>query len=318
MGWKDLLNKGSEQALPWYGVKRVHDAKRSWTLFGTLPPEHGWYRFRVSGGREASLCSPVPEPMDPAWADGQVTIGGYLAGDRFISHFARVDTNPDRLVDQTKPCYCLEPGLDRFSPVTVVEDREGCLVFLRQEFPQGPEEEVRRAYQDRAESISHIRGVTPPLDLSFRWLTYQRAQQEKRAEELRRFRAEEEKKRAEEERIRQLMKDAGTSVGRRALATRDFRTAAQEALRVSGAELLDFRQSYNRGEMIVQYRFQQRRLECVVEQATLRIVDSGVCLTDESTGFKGDTLLTLESLPGVVGEAMRLGKLVVWRHADED
>jgi hypothetical protein len=114
------------------------------------------------------------------------------------------------------------------------------------------------------------------------------------------------------------MKDAGTAIGRRALAAKDFESAAREALRVSGAELLDVRQSANKGEMVVQYRFEKRRFECVVQKNTLRVIDAGVCLTDHNTNEKGDTFFTLESLPGVIAEAMRRDKLVVWRHVDRD
>ena len=67
--------------------------------------------------------------------------------------------------------------------------------------------------------------------------------------------------------------------------------------------------------MVVQYRFRQQRLECVVERHTLRVVDAGVCLEDHDTGEKGDRELTLESLPPVVGQAIDEGRLVVWRHA---
>lgn len=174
------------------------------------------------------------------------------------------------------------------------------------------------AFQDRASNINHIAGVTPALDLAFRWITYQRERQEERRRELQRIREEEERKRAEEERLREAVQQGGTAAGRRVLARTDFEAGAREALRVSGAELLDVRQSHNRREMVVQYRFQQRRLECVVERDTFRVVDAGVCLTDHATGQKGDTFFTLESLPGVIAEAMRLGKLVVWRHVDPD
>jgi len=190
------------------------------------------------------------------------------------------------------------------------------LVFIRQEFPLGPEYEALIAFQDRKENLDDIRGVTPSLDLAFRWITYQRELTEERRRELERLRQEEERKQAEEERLQQAMKDAGTAVGRRVLAAQDFEMAAKEALRISGAELLDVRESYNKGEMVVQYRFRQQRLECVVEKNTLRIIDAGVCLTDERTGFKGDSLLTLESLPGTVGQALDEDRLVIWRHAD--
>ena len=110
------------------------------------------------------------------------------------------------------------------------------------------------------------------------------------------------------------MRATGTGAWRRALARRDFEAAAREALRLSGAELLDARPAYGRGEMIVQYRFRRRRLECVVDRATLRVSDAGICLTDEVTGERGDTYFTLESLPAVVGEAMDRSLLVVYRH----
>lgn len=318
MGWKDLLDDGSECILPWYGFKRVHDAERSWTLQGPVPPEHGWYLFQESGGRLTSLISSESQCADVTWGDGQRKLKGYLVGDRFIPDDARVDPDPAKLIAQTRVAYCVEPGLERFARATVVEDREQHLVFLSQDFPIGPEEVVTKAYQDKAGSIDNVPGVTPPLDLAFRFLSHDRAEREKRREELRKLREAEEKKRAEEERIQKLMKDAGSAAGRRALAVTDFETAAREALRVSGAELLDARPSYNRMEMVVQYRFQNRRLECTVEKKTLRIIDAGVCLTDHDTGRKGDRFFTLESLPGVIAEAIKLNKLVIWRHLDED
>ncbi|MFA6234104.1 MAG: hypothetical protein WC824_07960, partial [Bacteroidota bacterium] len=104
--------------------------------------------------------------------------------------------------------------------------------------------------------------------------------------------------------------------GRRALAGRDFDAAAKAALAISGAEFLESREGYNKNEMIVRYRFEGYRLECVADKTTLRIVDSGICLTDHDTGEKGDTRFTLESLPAVVLEAIKTHKLVIYRHGD--
>jgi len=318
MGWRDLLEQeGSTQVLPWYGCPRVHSAQRTWTISGSQPREHGWYLFNTPGVRNTTLSSDIPVDIDVAWGAGQTNLVGYLVGDRFIADQARVDPDPAKLIDQTVPVFCVERGLARFARATVVRDREGRHVYLTQEFPSGQEDEVLKAYQDRLADLAHVQGVTPALDLAFRWITYQRILADERQKELERLRAEEEKRQAAEQRVQQAMRDAGTAVGRRVLAARDFQTAAREALRVSGAELLDVRDSYRRGEVIVQYRFQQRRLECVVDRATLRIVDSGICLTDHD-GTKGDTWFNLESLPGVVGEALRLGKLVVYRHVDGD
>ena len=66
-------------------------------------------------------------------------------------------------------------------------------------------------------------------------------------------------------------------------------------------------------EWIVRYRLDGRRFECVCD-ANLRIVDSGICLTDAATGIKGDTRFTLESLPAVVQQAIDDDVLVVYRH----
>jgi len=315
MGWQDLLSSPDEEkVLPWTGGKHVHDRERTWTIQGKLPVEHGWHFFLVSGGRKAELKD-FAEP-DPNFENGHKIVKGYLVGDRIIPDDARVDPDPTKLIDQTYPVFLVELGLDRFTRATVAQTRGG-LVYIRQEFPQGAEVAVQMAYQDRKESVAHVLGVTPALDLAFRWVSYQRIRAEERQKELELIRAEEERKRIEQERFQKAIKDAGTGAGRRALAQYDFNAAAKAALKLTGAELLDARQSYNKREMIVQYRFQNRRFECVVDKDTLRVVDSGICLTDHH-GVKGDTRFTLESLPTVAGEAIRTGKLVVYRHVDGD
>lgn len=313
MSWKDLLDEGHERVLPWFGPRVIHNAERTWVIHGDQPSEHGWYRFNTSGGRTATLMSDVPEDINLAYEKNQPTVRGYIVGDRIIKDTARVELDPTKLIKQTSKVRLVEPGLVRFARGVAVQDRDGHLIYMRQEFPLGAEQDVLDAYQDRLESVDQVPSVTPPLDLAFRWLSYQRELAEERRRKLERIRAEEEAYFAEQELIEQAMKDAGTAIGRRVLAERDFESAAREALRVSGAELLDVRDSANRGEMVVQYRFKQQRLECVVDN-TMRVIDAGICLEDHDTGEKGDTFFTLESLPGVVGEAMDLGKLVVWRH----
>jgi len=312
MSWEDLLDERSEQVLPWFGSRYVHSAERTWKIRGPQPREHGWYHFDTGGGRTCTFLG--DGELDPSYEEGHPVLRGYLVGNRIIPETSRVVLDPNKLVDQTQLVQCVEPGLERFVRARVVMDRSENLVYVGQEFPQGPESDVLLAYQDRLDSISHVFGVTPSLDLAFRWLNFQRGRAEERRRELERIRAEEERKREQEERVRQAMRSAGTAAGRRALATQDFEGAARAALQVSGAELLDVRDSYERGEKVVQYRFRQQRFECVVNQRTLQIIDSGVCLTDESTGEKGDTWLTLESLPGVVGEAIDQDVLVIYRH----
>jgi len=317
MGWQDLLapTGGEEIVLPWIGGRKVHSSDRTWKISGPLPPEHGWYSFKVDGGRTASLVEESTPEF--GWEEHHKTRKGYLVGDRLIPDDARVDPDPAKLFHQTFPVHLVEFGLDRFSRAVVAENREGLYLYVSQEFPQGPEMEVLTAYQDRKASVAHVKDVTPSLDLAFRWESRQRELAEERERELARLAEEERKRQEAEERLRQAMKDAGTGAGRRALARQDFKAAARAALAISGAELLDSRPSRNRANMVVQYRFRHRRLECEVNKNTLRIVDAGVCL-DDHRGTKGDAYFTLESLPAVIGEALDRGILHVWRHVPGD
>lgn len=317
MGWQDLLSpiEGETKTLPWTGEAKVCSFDRTWSISGRRPPEYGWYSFKVTNTRKASVGERLESA--PELTENWKYVRGYLAGDRMIPDSARVDPNPDKLIEQTEFVYLVEPGLDRFTRATAVRWADGKLIYLRQEFPQGAEAEVQAAYQDRKDSVADIPNVTPALDLVFRWESYQRKQAEEYRRQLEIKRAEEEKLRQAEERRQEAMKNMGTALGRRVLAEHDFEAAARAALALSGAELLDARPSRNRGEMVVQYRFRHRRLECVVERATLRIVDAGVCL-DDHRGTKGDRFFTLESLPGVILEAINRHKLVVWRHVAGD
>lgn len=106
----------------------------------------------------------------------------------------------------------------------------------------------------------------------------------------------------------------GSAQGRRELAGVDFDAACAAALKLAGAEFLESRLTGR--DFAVRFRLPDlaRRFECVVDRHTLSVVEAGVCLTDESTGVKGDKLFTLESLPGVIREADRQGVLVVFRH----
>ena len=317
MGWQDLLApaEGEERILPWLGGRKVHGQTRTWRITGRLPRELGWYRFKTTTSRKASLVAEAE--LDDDYGEGLTLVRGYLAGDRLIPDTARVDPDPTKLFDQTESVALVELGLDRFTRAVAARDLDGTLVYLRQEFPEGPEFEVQAAYQDRLESVAHIKNVSPALDLAFRWESYQRVAAEERRRELERLAAEEAARLEAEEKLREAMKDAGTGAGRRALAQRDFHAAARAALAISGAELLDARPSRNRNQMVVQYRFRNRRLECEVHKDTLRIVEAGVCL-DNHRGTKGDTFFTLESLPAVIGEAMDRHILHVYRHLGGD
>jgi hypothetical protein len=315
MGWRDLLQTGDEKlVLPWVGGRSLRFRERGYVLEGPLPAEHGWYSFRPRGRKavvEGDAVDPRPELLD-------FRVRGYLVGDRIVADGIRVDPDPAKILCGSERVHLIEPGLDRFVRITagrMVED--GPLVYEGLEMPLGAEDAVLAAFLDRRPSIDHVRGVPPALDAAFRMETWQRLEAARRRAEIERRRREEEERRRREERRRELVEMLGDGAGRRAMAQHDFEEAARAALSIGGAVYLDHRRSFHRGEMVVRFRFDHRAFECTCEERTLRIVDAGICLVDHETAEKGDTYFTLESLPGVIGEAIREGKLVVFRHVGE-
>lgn len=305
MTWRDLLQMEGETVIaPWLGGRDLRLDVRKWHIRGSLPSEHGWYKWKVSG---RTVSDPREVLCDWEEALPRNVQTGFLVGDVLVGQLTaeHVQGGVDAL-REFPHVRLLPPGLDYFSRIVAASAWcDGPLLFVREEFPVGPEDELRSRYVERGD-IQDISGVPPQLELAFRLLVWQRQQVEARREQLRR-------EREREESLRRMRDSLGDGQMRRELARTDFRDAAQAALAVGGAELLDTRPSTVDGEHVVQYRVDGSRYECVCDQA-LHVVDAGICLTDEHTGEKGDTYFTLESLPSVIREAISINRLVVWRH----
>ncbi|MBT3219765.1 MAG: hypothetical protein HN348_11785, partial [Proteobacteria bacterium] len=213
--------------------------------------------------------------------------------------------------------WLIPEGLERFSRALVARHADGKLIFVRLEFPLGPEMEVLAAWQDGRESLDDIEGVTPALEVAFLWLTWRRLLLEERRKEVEDRRLALEAQRWVEERRSRYQAALAEQAARRRAARRDFATAARGALAISGAELLDYRSSARGDEMVVQFRLRRQRFECVVEKHTLRVVDAGICLTDHHSGERGDDRFTLESLPPVIIEAIETGQLHIYRYVED-
>lgn len=323
MSWKDLLQKEDEKILaPWTGGRSFQLRSRCWEIIGRLPSEEGWYWFSIQGRKAEVLEKGDPTPE--ALLERRT---GYLVGDCFISDAERVDPDPKETVRVAEVVHILDPGLGRFVRIEVGRAFDyGPLVFSQLTFPIGVEDEVLEAYLNRLPSVTDIRGVTPALDASFRMETFHREEVERQRAELERLRLEEEARLAREQRRQELFRNIGDSQARRELARTDFQEAARRSLAIGGASYLDSRPGVRRGEFVVQYRFLNRRFECICN-SNLQIVDSGICLQAHSyddevdqdgfaVGTRGDAWLSLESLPSVVREASNAGRLVVYRHVD--
>lgn len=314
MVWNQLLSTQQVVCLPWTGGRVLHSLDRSWKIAGDLPPEHGWHRFSVSGSRHASWLG-AGEP-DPAFGRRDDLVRGYLVEDRLIPDGVAVKTLVQEVFAQGRPAWLVEPGLDRFVRATTLRHRDRKLIYVQQEFPLGPEPLVLEAFQDRQDNLDGIPGVTPALHLAFLWHSWRRRLTEAQRRRLEHLAQMEERQRANQARRMLFQEEAWNRAAKRGQAVIDFETAARDALSVSGAKLLDERPARRRNERIVQFRFRNRRFECVVHAPTLRIVDAGICLEDHVTGERGDERFTLESLPAVLEEAILTGRLVVFRHVD--
>lgn len=302
MGWADLLSSSTDSlTLPWVGQNKLYGDGRTLQLKGKRPPEYGWHEFSVDGGRSAHWLREA-EP-DFSIGDSHQNLYGYLVGNRLITKGVLTDRPPAEILGWFPEVFLAENGLDRFAHVRVMWYEKRVYVFLGEDFGLGPEEDVRRAFEDR-EDISSIPGVSPALDLAYRLESFLRDEADKQ-----RLEAEARRKREE------LQRAIGTGDGRRALAKIDYRAAVEAAFKVSGAELLDLRPGRIKTEYIINFRFMNQRFQCVADDR-LQIVDSGICLVDHRTDIRGDTWFTLESLPAVIKDAIRLGKLVRFRHVD--
>lgn len=309
MGWRDLITEEELTIVaPWVGGRSLHFDGRTRSIVGTVPSEHGWYRFDAEPRKATLQGSADPDPETLRFLQT-----GFLVGNRFVPDGASPAIAQGDWGLHFKQVHLLEDGLERFVRIdvgTVVEGSE--LIFRGFAYPLGPEEEVLSAFLDRNESLDGIKAVIPSLQAAFDLECLERRKIEQRREELGRLRRQEEERLLQEAKRHEIQRSLGNGAGRREMAIVDFDCAATAALAVGGATLLDVRNGQG-AEKVVRYRLDGRRFECVCD-LQLRIIDAGVCLTDEETGEKGDSFFTLESLPAVIRQAEREGVLVVFRH----
>ena len=308
MDYRDFLGAKEERCLPHLGGSRVA-GPRPVRLERALP--EGWYRFVLQGRK---VLSSEPCEPDEALLESLPSVRGHLVGE----HLALIDgsVRPVHLLPEWRP--------ERFTPVLARRFGEG-LLFHRPDFEEEAESLVREAL-DGGQGLDGVSGVPSSLRAAFALSLFEQVRETTGiAWQLQEVtpalasvargglaEAEEWLRRVDtlrRERLQQV--DAGRareaarpSSGR--LRGRVLEERVDRALHEAGGVLLELR-PLGEGLADVRWRLGDTRLLTLVRAETLQVVDSGVCLSG------ADERVTLQSLPGVILEAIRTGQLVITR-----
>ncbi len=319
--YRKYLGKKDELTAPWLGGDFVHDAQRRLRV-AARPERFGWYRFEVK--RRVAHVVSAAEP-------GELTSLSAVRG-----HF----WNEQLVVDGGKavPVF-LRPEEEpaQFAPLTTRRWHDGSLLFHQLDFESEVEGQARALLAEGA-ALTGLKGV--PATLRAAWVyalasrTSQRlninavpaelkpfitriaeggvaaAEAALRALEAERLQANRELAELRQRQHAELLRDevhrarAARGGGRQTLEERIF-----YALESAGAQLESHRRA-GEGRVEVVFRFHFTRFISIVDEATLQVIDSGICLGHPPR----DDLVTLESLPSVIQEAMETDALVILRH----
>ncbi|EPX61638.1 hypothetical protein D187_010257 [Cystobacter fuscus DSM 2262] len=307
MDYRKFLAQVESVVLPYFGGAHVDQPSRR--LRVSTSPAPGWYRFEVRGRTATARESAGPEGLD-----GLPRVRGHLWGTRLVHEGAVAE--PVRLLPEDTP--------PRFAPLLARRWHDGGLVFETSEF-ESEAESTARLRLERRETLTELKGVPASLRAAF---GYALLETRARALDIRFAPAEvrgvvrgvaEQGAAVAEARLRTLAFERSIHVTRarhpdsREERTHPARGREEEASRVeralsrAGAWLLDSRR-LSGGQLEVTFDFMGERFQSIVEADTLRVVDAGLCLAG------ADALVTLESLPAVIREAIEEDVLVITRH----
>lgn len=338
MDYRKFLGKEEERVLPYFGGAFLYAADRRLRL-ATEPAAPGWYRFRVKG-RDATPLGPA----EPEGMEALPTVRGHVVGERLV----REGSIAERLH------FLPEEEPPRLTPARARRWHSGELLFEMLDFESEAEEAARRALEEDA-SIAQVKGVPatlrsafsyavleaasrrlgipaaprelrphlgsvaeqgrPEAERALRALAAERVLAAREMEELNRRRqivAMAQQAAVAQEAVVQARVEArrGQRGGRHGRVEEDAMARAELALEAAGARMRSVRLLGN-GNLEVIFTFMDERFISVVNMHTLQVVDSGICLGHPPS----DNLVTLESLPSVIKEAIDTDRLVILRHA---
>jgi len=304
--YKKFLNKTEHVVLAYLGGPYAYGKDRRYRIAEPRPPS-GFHRFEIRG-RDAHAIEAVESPE----LSGLPKLRGHhVAGWLVDAHVHRVALLP----------------AEELPPFAIVRARRwhsGDLVFESQDF-DGEAEEAARLKLERLESIADLKAIPSSLRIAFGTaLGLAVARREGVVVSLREISPHapriaegggeiarelvtniERQRVLEADRIR--MRVAVQQRAQQAATLANAAERAEKALDGAHARMLSSR-NLGDGNLEVTWEFMDERFISVVDALSLHVYDSGVCLAGE------DELVTLESLPSVIREAIDTGALVITRH----
>jgi hypothetical protein len=304
--WRRFVAAREGLVLPYFGGPYVHARDRR--LRVEMPPaEPGWWHFVVTGRTARPTAPAGPPDLSHLPAVRGHSTDGYLI--RTGSHAEALDT-----LAGDQPA--------RFAPLVARRWPPGYLLADMPDFEGDAEETARRAFEDGG-TLAGVRGMPASVRAAFGYAVCLRVA---RARALPVAPAEIRPQvgtiadQGEEAAVALLDRLVAERARAAALARTMPRVAVrataptsgdtimrvETALRAAGACLTELRR-LNGGLLEVRWRFAGERFSSLVNASTLGVVDAGICLSGH------DRLVTLESLPSVVREAMETGALAMTR-----
>ena len=298
MDYRKFLGQVETWVLPYFGGAHVELPSRRLRV-SSPPPAPGWWRFEVRG-RTAT----AREPAGPEGLEGLPLVRGHLWGTRLVH--TRAEAEPVRLLpDEESP---------RFSPLRARRWHDGTLVHEASDF-EDEAEAIARSRWEEGGTLAEVKAVPASLRAAFGYAMLEStahrlgipfAPAEVRGQVLS---VAEAGPLAAEARLRALALTRAPHLRARPVEPdARFTSRVERALDAAGARLLDLRRR-GAGLWEVTFGFMGERFQSLVEADTLGVVDAGICLAGE------DRLVTLESLPSVIREAIEEDVLVITRHA---
>jgi hypothetical protein len=324
--YRKFLGKEEERVLPYLGGAFLYAADRRLRL-ATEPAAPGWYRFRIKGREATSLGPAEPDALDTLPA-----VRGHLVGERLV----REGSTAERVL------FLPAEEPPQLSPCKARRWHSGELLFEVLDFESEAEEAVRRALEEGT-SLAQIKGVPATLRAAFAYALLEvesrrigipaaprelrphltqvaelgrpEAERALRALAAERVLAEREMRELRQRqglvlRAQQAVQEQERLGRQRRGGEADAVARAEMALEAAGA-LMRTARGLGNGNLEVIFTFMDERFISVVNMATLQVVDSGICLGHPPR----DELVTLESLPSVIKEAIDTDRLVILRHA---